>query len=601
VLIVPSGRRIVELKIPWYELRMKDIVSYLWKYRLRIGIGLVALTIVNATALISPLVIREAIDSLALGEDVNLLFLGSIIFALAVSAMIFRFFIRYFIIGTARKIERDIRTILYQHLTRLSTPYFNRTKTGDIMAHATNDMEAIMRACGFGVFTFADAVVLTTAGLTFMFMIDWQLTLYAILPLPFLCAAVIVFGRMIHTRFQQVQELFSNLMEDVREAISGIRVIKSFAQEEGLNDSYRKPNQEYIDSNMRLVRVWGVFDPTVTLLGGLGTAIVLWAGGSRVITGEISLGNFVAFTAYLGILIWPMTAIGYMVNVMQRGAASMGRVKKILAEVPEISSLEQPKPFPDTIRLSFKNLTFCYVDDTPALKNISFNLEPGQTLGIVGPPGAGKSTLANLVTRLYDPPPGTVYLGGVDIRELDIKQLRERIGVVPQDPFLFSMTLRKNICFGKPEASNQEIAEAARKAGILEELEVLPLGLETMVGERGVTLSGGQKQRMGIARALLMNPDLLILDDCLSAVDTEKEEEILSNLDSILEKKTAIVIAHRISVLQKADLILVLDANNYITERGDHKSLLKANGFYANLYRLQQAEQELREMGRSDG
>jgi len=579
---------------------MKDIIAYLWKYRLRIGIGLLALTIVNATALISPLVIREAIDSLALREDVNLLFLGSIIFGLAVTAMVFRFFIRYFIIGTARMIEKEIRSTLYQHLTRLSTPYFNRTKTGDLMAHATNDMEAITRACGFGIFTLADAVVLTTAGLIFMMSIDWQLTLYAVIPLPFLCAAVIIFGRMIHIRFQQVQEIFSRLMEDVREAVSGIRVIKSFAQEKGSNESYRKPNQEYIDSNMRLVRVWGVFDPTVTLLGGIGTAIILWAGGTRVITGEISLGNFVAFTAYLGILIWPMTAIGFMVNVMQRGAASMERIQKILSEIPEIVSPDRPKDFPRQTSLAFQNLTFSYIAGTPALRNISFSLASGETLGIVGPPGSGKSTLANLVTRLYEPPPGTVFYGDVDVRDLDLKQLRERIAVVPQDPFLFSVTLRQNISFGKPDASDEEVAEAARKAGILDELISLPLGLDTMVGERGVTLSGGQKQRMGIARALLMNPDLLILDDCLSAVDTEKEEEILNNLDSVLQKRTAIVIAHRISVLQKAQLILVLDANNNIAERGDHQSLLEADGFYAHLYKLQQAEQELRKMEKSN-
>jgi len=572
---------------------MKDIIGYLWRYRVRVGLGLLSLVAVDSASLITPLIIRQAINGLTSGLPTRLWLLGLEIVGLAVLGMVFRFTWRYFLIGSARRIERALRSRFYAHLLELSTPYFTKTKTGDLMAHATNDMDAVMRACGFGVLTLADALIMTTAALFFMLSINWQLTLYAILPLPFVFAVVLGFGRLIHKRFERVQEVFSSLMEKVREGLSGIRVLKSFVQERGTERDYEQINQRYVDANMHLVRVWGVFDPSIAFLSGLGTAIVLWAGGSRVISGAISLGDFVAFTSYLTMLVWPMMALGFMVNLVQRGTASMGRLNKIFSTAPEIVSPPHPQAIPSQPHISFRRLDFGYVKDTPVLQGISLELEPGQTLGVVGPVGSGKSTLVHLIPRLFDPPPGTVFWGGVDVRELDLDALRGRCGVVPQDPFLFSATLRDNIRFGKPEAGDEDVIKAATLAGMYEEIQRFPRGLDTLVGERGVSLSGGQKQRMGIARALLVEPQLLILDDCLSAVDAEKEEEILGNLYEVLKARTSIVIAHRISAVKHAKLIVVLDEHGRIGQRGTHADLIQEEGFYQHLYHMQQAERRL--------
>lgn len=572
---------------------MKDIAKYLWKYRLRVFLGLLALITVDGTSLITPLIIRQAINALASGQPVALWQLGLLILGLAAVGMVFRFLWRYFLVGAARRIERELRLRFYGHLLQLSSPYYTRTKTGDLMAHATNDMDAVMRACGFGVLTLADAVIMTTAALFFMLSIHWQLTLYAVLPLPFVFAVVMGLGRLIHKRFEQIQAVFSLLMEKVREALSGIRVVKTFVQEQGMEADYKNTNQHYVDVNMRLVKVWGVFDPSIAFLSGMGTAIVLWAGGNRVISGAISLGDFVAFTAYLAMLVWPMMALGFMVNLMQRGTASMDRLNKIFATQPEIMSPKTVAPFPQQATISVRHLTFAYNGDAPVLNEVGFELNQGQTLGIVGPVGSGKSTLAHLIPRLFDPPAGTVFWGGTDVRSLDMQELRQHIGVVPQDPFLFSTTLRDNIRFGKPEASEAEVIQAAKLAGIYEEIERFPHGLDTIVGERGVSLSGGQKQRMGIARALLVDPQLLILDDCLSAVDAEKEEEILKNLQDVLRERTSIIIAHRISAVQNADLIIVLDDHGCISARGTHTELIAQDGFYQHLYHMQQAERQL--------
>jgi len=351
--------------------------------------------------------------------------------------MAFRFMWRYFLIGSARRIERALRSRFYGHLLKLSTPYFTRTKTGDLMAHATNDMDAVMRACGFGVLTLADALIMTTAALFFMLSINWKLTLFAVLPLPLVFAVVLGFGRLIHKRFERVQEVFSSLMEKVREGLSGIRVVKSFVQERGTERDYEQTNQRYVEVNMHLVRVWGVFDPSIAFLSGLGTAIVLWAGGSRVISGAISLGDFVAFTSYLTMLVWPMMALGFMVNLVQRGTASMGRLNKIFLTTPDIVSVSHPTAMPQKTQIAFRRLNFSYANGTPVLRDINLALEPGQTLGIVGPVGSGKSTLVHLIPRLFDPPPDTVFWGGVDVGQLDLNALRGRTGVVPQDPFLF--------------------------------------------------------------------------------------------------------------------------------------------------------------------
>lgn len=573
---------------------MRDIVRYLWQHKVNVFLGLVALVAVDAVALLTPLLIKQAINALSKGTGDSLAVLAGFILGLAVVGMGFRFLWRYFLIGSARRIEREVRSRFYGHLLKLSTPYYTRTKTGDLMAHATNDIEAVMRACGFGVLTLADAVIMTTAALGFMLAINVELTLFAVIPLPFVFVVVLGFGRLIHRRFERVQEVFSELMEKVREALSGIRVVKSFVQEAGMEKDYDRTNEGYVQANMHLVKVWGLFDPSIAFLSGLGTAIVLWAGGSRVITGEISIGDFVAFTSYLNMLVWPMMALGFMVNVMQRGAASMGRLNAIFAHTPEIVSVPNPKPMPKGAALSVRGLTFGYLPRTPVLQDVSFSLQTGQTLGVVGPVGSGKSTLAHLIPRLFDPPAGTIHWGGVDIRELALSQLRSSMAVVPQDPFLFSTSLRENICFGNPDAGAEAVIQAAKDAGIWDEIQQFPDGLETIIGERGVSLSGGQKQRIGIARALAVDPQLLILDDCLSAVDAEKEEEILKNLRRVLQGRTSIVIAHRISAVQEADWIIVLDTHGRIQQQGVHQQLLVQEGFYRHLHSLQQAEQQLK-------
>lgn len=572
---------------------MKDIIQFLWQYRGRIAIGVLALIAVDVTILVIPYYIKEAIDHLATGQDNLLWQYGLFILSFATVGLVFRFMWRYFLVGSARRIERQLRAKFYDHLLKLSTPYYTRTKTGDLMAHATNDMEAVMRACGFGVLTLADFVLMTTATLILMLSINVELTLYAILPLPFVGMVVLGFGRVIHKRFEMVQEVFSLLMEKVREALSGIRVVKSFVQESGMERDYANSNKKFIDTNMHLVKVWGMFDPSIAFLSGLGTALLLWAGGTRVITGAITIGEFAQFTLYLTMLVWPMMALGFMVNVLQRGTASMNRLNKIFNTKPDIENPANPKPVPDTASIEFRNLTFAYNGGPSVLKDVNLKLEEGKTLGIVGPVGSGKSSLVNLIVRLFDPPKGTVFYGEVEVQDMKMQDLRDQIGMVPQDPFLFSDTLRENIRFGDPNATEADIVQAARLAGMLEEIQEFPDGFDTIVGERGVSLSGGQKQRMGIARALLVDPKLLILDDCLSAVDAEKEEEILSNLENFLSQRTSIIIAHRISAVQNADWIIVLDEQGCISEQGKHEDLITQDGFYHHLYQMQQAQKQL--------
>ncbi|MFQ5795786.1 MAG: ABC transporter ATP-binding protein [Candidatus Bipolaricaulia bacterium] len=572
---------------------MKEILKYLWRYRWRMILGVGALLALDAGQLVIPLIIRRVVDQLSLGISAHLLRYAAYIVGIALGVTLLRFLWRLLIIGASRRIERDLRDRLYGHLLTLSTDFFHRTKTGDLMAHATNDIDAVRMACGFGVLALADALIMVSFSLAAMTYINPTLTGYAFIPLPFITLVVSGFGRVIHRRFEAIQETFARLTEQVRENLAGIRIIKTFVQERGAEQEFGQVNEAFVRKNMSLVRVWGAFDPLIALLAGSSTVIILWLGGRAVITGGISLGDFVAFITYLGLLAWPMMALGWVVNLVQRGTASMNRITRILEVVPTVREVERPRRFPEQYGIEFTRLSFTYPDRTPALQEIDLEVGAGTVLGVVGLTGSGKSTIAHLILRVFDPPEGSVWIGGVDVTVLRLDELRRRVGIVPQDPFLFSTTIRENIAFGQPQASEAEIITAAKLAGIYDEIMAFPDGFDTQVGERGVTLSGGQKQRVAIARALLRDPEILILDDPLSAVDAEKERLILENLRAVLRARTSIVIAHRVSAVQNADQIVVLDQGRII-ERGTHRELIAYGGLYNRFYQLQKAEEELR-------
>ncbi len=578
-------KHFIALKDFFIENKRKYIIGILWL----IGVDVLQLLI--------PKILGVYTDALKTGTltSKNMLFYGFLIIIIAFFMFLFRYLWRIYIMGTARLLEYKLRNDLYTHFQKLSTNYFNNHKTGDLMAHATNDINAVRMAAGPGIIMIFDATILLTASIFMMAQtISLKLTIIALIPLPFMALITGKFGTIIHHRFRKAQESFSNLTEKVQENFSGIRVVKSFVQENEEINKFTDANQDYVNKNMRLVKIHALFHPIVQLISGLSLLIVLTYGGILVINREISLGDFVAFNSYLGLLTWPMMAIGWVVNILQRGSASMARLNEIFRTKPEIYDL------PNIVNkdlnviagdIDITNLSYAYPETTyNVLKDINIHIPQGNTLAIVGKTGSGKTTLVNLLLRLFDIETGKIKIDGNDIKEFPLEILRQNIGYVPQDNFLFSTTIKDNIGFGVDYYNDEEIEEAAKIAQIFDNIIDFPNKFKTIVGERGVSLSGGQKQRISIARALIKNPSILILDDSLSAVDTKTEEAILKRLKDSMKNKTAIIISHRISTIKDADEIIMLE-DGVIIERGTHEKLVNSQGTYYELYQKQLLEE----------
>ena len=566
------------------------------KNRWPILAGLMALLIVDVLQLFIPRVVKYAVDDLTSGmispSSLFVYALEVLILALGIGG--FRYVWRYFLLGAARRVERALRDRLFMHLQTLSLSYFSRTKVGDLMAHATNDIEAVRMSMAMGVVFLVDTIILGVLTLFFMVYIDPLLTLYAILPMPLITVTTLFFSRLIHHRFEIVQKAFSSLTERVRESIAGIRVVKAYVQEANEREKLFRLSQDYVQKSIGVTKVWGMFFPIILFLSNLSMAIVLYFGGKLTILQSISAGDFVAFLSYLGMLAWPMMALGWAINVIQRGAASMDRLNRIFAEVPEISdSQEVVKTDRWTGKIEVRGLTYRARDGgDPILKGIDLKIEEGERIVIVGRTGSGKTVFCNLLTRILESPAGCLFLDGIEIHRIPLSELRRLIGYVPQDTILFSDTIRENIAFGMPEATDEKTEEAARIAQIYDEIMEFPRGMSTVVGEKGITLSGGQRQRIAIARAILMDPPIFILDDALSSVDMQTEERILQGMEKYLRGKTSLLVTHRNAPLRRADRIVVMDRGT-VAEMGEHHALLSKGGIYAELYWQRQMEEEL--------
>jgi len=553
------------------------------------------LVAVDIAQLIAPRIIQRAIDYIIATYNTsgyNYSYLGKfafLIFVLAIAIGIFRFFWRMIIIGMSHFIEMDFKNKLFNHLLLLSNSFFTRTKIGDIMAHMTNDMTAIRRACAFGVIAGFDAVFLFLATLVFMLTLNVKLTLYALIPLPVIALISLFFVKILFKKFKSVQESFSLLTEKVREMISGIKIIQTFQQEELESKNFDKLSQEYLTKNISLIKIWGTMFPLIFLFAEIGMAIILWVGGQQVILNELTTGELVAFFSYMGIIIWPMMAVGMVTNVYQRGNASYKRVLELLEEKPDIYDASRAEQYTLRGNIKLENICFSY-GEQDVLDDINLEIKEGQYIGICGKIGSGKSIIARLILRIIKPQRGRILYDSIDYRKIKISAVRDSIGYIPQDSFLFSDTIENNVRFGKPDATLEEIEEACMIASIHKNIMELKYQYKTVVGEKGVTLSGGQKQRLCIARAIIRKPRILILDDALSSVDTNTEKEIIRNLEHYSRGITTIVISHRISSFIKADNIFVLDKGR-IESSGTHRELIKKSDIYKSIYQIQKLEE----------
>ncbi len=558
--------------------------------------GVLSLLAVDAFQLMIPEVLRRVTDRLQANTLDARILLQYALFTvfIGVMIMVFRYAWRILIINASRRLEYEMRNDLFTHLLSLSTSYYSRKRTGDLMAHATNDVQAVRMAASAGVITLTDALFLNIAAITMMLLTtDVRLTLVALLPMPVLAFTIYTFGSVIGVQFKIVQEAFSSLTENVQENISGIRVIKSFARENDEIDRFDATNQDLFKKNMKLALIFGSYHPGIQFISGISYVITLVYGARLVLNSTISLGDFVAFNAYLASLVWSVPVIGFVINILQRGAASLTRINKVMAEKPDIKEPVDPITLKNYKgQVHFENVSFRYPgSNEDAIHHFSMSLPPGTSLGIMGKTGSGKSTIPALLLRLYDPTAGSITVDGLPLNQVSLTDLRKQIGYVEQNSFIFSSSIAENIAFGVATASMEEIQEAAKLAGLHEDILQFPSGYETGVGERGVTLSGGQKQRLSIARALLKNPSMLIMDDALSAVDTETEKNILDQLQETISTRSTLIIAHRISTLQHCDQIIVLE-NGILTESGTHEELIRLNGYYARQHQRQQLEDE---------
>lgn len=572
------------------------ILPYLKKSYGKIAGGIVMLILVDVVQLITPRVMQRAIDSIQERRitETGLIWIGLVILGLAVAVMVLRYFWRVLIIGNSFRIEQLLRQDFYNHLLRLSQNFFNRAKTGDLMAYATNDLTAVRMLFGMGLIAAMDIVLMTIASFSFMGAINWRLTGLAVLPMPVLTITISYFGKKMHKSFRRVQSSFASLSGRIQESISGIRIVKAFVQEKAELEKVDEVSLDYVRQNIRMARIAGIFHPFMSFVISISMIITLYFGGRATIRGEITIGEFIAFFQYLGMLVWPMIAIGWIVDMYQRGTASLKRLNEIFEVDPEIGD-EQADASITELKggLEVRDLHFRYAEDLPwVFKGVSTGIEPGRTLAVVGPTGCGKTTLIELLVRIYNPPEGSILLDGTPVRKIPLKVLRRDMVLVPQDIFLFSDTISNNIRLGNPDTPLEEVFEAAKAAQVYDEIMDFDKQFDTMVGERGITLSGGQKQRVAIARALLTDPRILILDDALSAVDTKTERFILEKLIDLRKGKTTIIIAHRISSIQHADRIIVL-GEGVIREQGTHESLIAEGGLYNDLYEKQRIRARL--------
>jgi ATP-binding cassette, subfamily B, multidrug efflux pump len=586
---------------------VRVLLPYIGRYRREYTLGFVSLVLCSSLFAVSPRVLQYAIDDLYGGVTrAKLGTYGGIILLLAGLAGYFRYQMRRIIISASRGVEYDLRNDFFAHLERLPISFFHENRTGDLMSRATNDLSSVRMMVGPAVMYLANTLITAIVSLSLMFSLDVRLTLIVLLPLPIVSVTVRIFGTAIHKTFEEVQEKLSDMSAVVQESLTGVRVVRAYRQEQSEIDRFRLANLDFLARNRKLSRLQGAFFPTMSLFLGISALLALWLGSRDVISGRITIGELVAFNAYLAQLAWPMIAFGWVTNLLERGMASWKRMLKVMQTVPVVRDEKGSDPIflpnsPDPAKkwglipsIEFRNLSFQY-GPREVLSDVSFSINAGETVAIVGGTGSGKSTLVNLLPRLHNPPRGTVFIDGTDVRDIPLAELRGAIGFVPQEPFLFSDTLVDNVAFGWSAGEGgrqQAIIAAAEIAQLDKDVRDFPNGFETVVGERGITLSGGQKQRAAIARAVVTDPRILILDDALSAVDTYTEEEILGRLKRVMKARTSIIISHRISTVRDADQIVVLDAGR-VVERGRHDELIRLGGHYAELHKKQLLEEEL--------